>query len=127
MISGRTLARLRRVHLYLGVALAPLLLFFALSGAWQTLHLHKDSKDGSYQAPVVLSFLSEIHEHQRLGRTAGDAGFTALAVVAALGLMATTVLGILMAFRFEQRPALVWGLLVLGVVIPAGVLWLGAS
>ncbi|MBT3344533.1 MAG: hypothetical protein HN712_20350 [Gemmatimonadetes bacterium] len=119
MISGKTLARLRRLHLYLGVALAPLVLFFALTGMWQTLHLHENSKDGSYQAPRVLSVLSDVHEHQRAGNDAGrSSAFAAIVVLTSLGLMATTILGILMAFRFAQQTSLVWILLTAGVVIP---------
>lgn len=125
MISGKTLARLRRLHHYLGVLLAPLLLFFALSGAWQTLHLHENSKDGSYQAPTVLSILSDIHEHQRVGSGNRSVAFTGFVLVAALGLMTTTILGILMAFRFAQEPTLIWVLLSLGVVLPLLLLWLG--
>ncbi len=92
MISGKTLARLRRLHLYLGVAIAPLVLFFALTGLSQTLHLHENSKGGSYQAPRVLSILSEVHEHQRIENGGQrSTGFAAIVVLTCLGLIITTV------------------------------------
>jgi hypothetical protein len=43
--------KLRALHLYLGCLFAPMLLFFAASGIWQTLGIH----------PRLLQRLSTIH------------------------------------------------------------------
>ena len=127
LITGKTLARLRRLHLYMGVPVAPLILFFALSGAWQTFGFHKDAKDGSYIAPTVLSVVSDVHEHQRAGSNAHrSTAFAVVALLAALGIVATTAIGILMAFRFAPKPLIVWGLLAVGVLLPAFLLWIGS-
>jgi len=40
-----------------------------------------------------------------------------------VGLSITTVLGILMAFKFT-RPWLVWSCLLLGVIVPCFLLWM---
>jgi len=45
--------KLRSMHLYLGCFFAPLLIFFALSGIWQTLSFHNWSR--------LLERLSTIH------------------------------------------------------------------
>ena len=39
---------IRTIHLYLGCLFAPLLIFFAISGASQTFLFHRAAKDGSY-------------------------------------------------------------------------------
>jgi hypothetical protein len=56
---------LRDLHLYLGVFFAPLILFFATTGAIQVLGLHEASRDGRYTPPPVVEKLSEVHIHQR--------------------------------------------------------------
>ena len=38
--------RIARYHLYLGCFFAPLIIFYGLSGAWQTVNLHRSTKDG---------------------------------------------------------------------------------
>jgi hypothetical protein len=54
----------RRLHLYTGVFIAPALLFFALTGALQTLSLHEGSAGSSYQAPSWIATLAQIHKNQ---------------------------------------------------------------
>ena len=127
LITGKTLARLRRLHLYMGVPIAPLILFFALSGAWQTFGFHRNAKDGSYTAPTVLSVVSDVYEHQRAGSNAHrSTAFAVVALLAALGIVATTAIGILMAFRLAPEPLIVWGLLAVGILLPAFLLWIGS-
>ena len=43
---------------------------------------------------------------------------------AALGLVTTTVLGVIMAYRFSQRPLVATISLLAGVVVPAVLLWI---
>lgn len=54
----------RQVHLYLGLFTAPAILFFAFSGALQTLGLNDRSPDGSYMPPHWISVLAQIHKKQ---------------------------------------------------------------
>ena len=56
---------MRNIHLYLGVFFAPLLMFFLISGTWQTFGLHEASKDGSYKPPAIIKSLSQVHKDQR--------------------------------------------------------------
>ena len=62
---------LMRTHRYLSCFIAPAMIFFAVSGAWQAFRLHEDRKDGSYKAPAALSVLSEVHKAEKLSKTTG--------------------------------------------------------
>ena len=111
---------LRQLHLYLGVLFAPLLIFFAATGAWQLFGLHQNAKDGSYAAPAYLSAPAMIHKHAHLPGTTKTA-FTPLrwfSLAASIGLIATTALGLVMAFRFTAKTARVWACLAAGTLVP---------
>lgn len=115
---------LRRLHLYLGCLFAPALIFFAVSGSWQLYRLQDTKKDGSYVAPRPLQVLSAIHTDSHLpGKRANV--YTPLRtffVATAAGLVLTTMLGVMMAFRFSRSmiaPLLCLGA---GVAIPLVVL-----
>ena len=47
--------RLLRIHLYLSCFVAPAMLFFAVSGAWQAFRFQERKKDGSYRAPSLAA------------------------------------------------------------------------
>src|ERR1043166_1068136 len=54
------MTKLRTIHLYLGCTFAPMVLFFAISGFWQVLGLHKDGHSPSLHN--LSSFTpSEVH------------------------------------------------------------------
>lgn len=55
---------LRQSHLYIGIFIAPALLFFAFTGALQTLSLHEGSNGSSYKAPAWIATLAQIHKNQ---------------------------------------------------------------
>jgi hypothetical protein len=55
---------IRQVHLYIGTLFAPAIIFFALTGALQTVELH-ESKEGAKPA-VWIATVADIHKHQRL-------------------------------------------------------------
>ncbi len=65
-MKQQTLGALRRIHLYLGVFFAPMIMLFAFSGALQTFDLHK-TKDGA-KPPAWLSVLAAAHKDQSLPR-----------------------------------------------------------
>lgn len=120
---------LRRLHLYLGCVFAPLLLFFTMTGLLQSFGLHADQKNG-YTAPRVLKEISEIHLHQRIGqldseRPASSLSFRYTVAIMSLGLSATIVLGVWMAFQSLRRPGLVVACLLIGTLLPAMLLVLG--
>jgi hypothetical protein len=113
---------IRNIHLYLGCFFTPLLVLFLVTGCWQTYDLHQSSKlPGGYQSPQIIQSFSEIHINQRWAdqhsRPQPSVIFRYLVLLMSLGLAATTVLGIVMAFKYT-RPWAVWGCLFMGGSIP---------
>lgn len=118
---------MRNVHLYLGVFFAPLLLFFIITGCLQTFNLHEPSKSGGYVPPVIIKSLSQVHKNQRWvdAKMAPKPSvpFRYFIVLMSVGLLVTTILGIMMAFKYT-RPWLVWACLFMGIAIPIFLLWI---
>ena len=127
MLSGKSLAQIRRLHLYLGCVFAPMLILFALSGAWQTYGLHRSTKNPEvhpdpYEAPRLVQVLSAVHMHQKLVVMKGAPLPQALRIFVlamSIGLILTTLLGIVMAFKFMPNSWIVWLCLAVGAVLPA--------
>jgi hypothetical protein len=144
--SHAVLKFVRNTHLYLGIFLAPALLFFAFTGALQTFSLHETTQGSSYKPPAWIVTLGQIHKKQTSvvpGRkvkpdaaAAGAKGDRAPAgegaqakakshlplkiffLLVAFGLFTSTLSGIYMAYRFTRNKWVVTGLLVGGVVVP---------
>lgn len=116
--------KLRELHLYLGCLFAPVLIFFAVTGAWQLFALHRGRKDHSYTPPRAVVVLSEVHQFQHLSGTSSEASTPLrwFMLTAALGLVLTTILGITMAFKFGRSRSWVLSCLVAGIVIPIALL-----
>ena len=133
--------RLRQIHLYLGCLFAPVLIFFAVTGAWQLFGLHRGTKDG-YRPPQVVSLLSEIHKFQHFPVTSTnpdtssnprprpfqtsynieDTPLRYFILAASVGLVVSTILGIIMAFRFGRSRISAILCLLAGVVVPVIIL-----
>jgi hypothetical protein len=64
--SHTVLKYIRLVHLYLGVFLAPALLFFAFTGALQTFSLHEITRGSNYKPPAWAVTLGQIHKKQTM-------------------------------------------------------------
>ncbi|NYF51250.1 PepSY domain-containing protein [Tunturiibacter gelidoferens] len=65
MSSSHTLLKYTKlVHLYLGVFIAPALLFFAFTGALQTFSLHETARGSSYKPPAWAVTLGQVHKKQ---------------------------------------------------------------
>ncbi len=103
-----------------------MLILFAVSGAWQLFNYHKTKKDGSYVAPAALVAVSAVHMDSHLPGTPGRSPtpLRYFMVATALGLVTTTILGIVMAYRFSRRPMVATVCLLLGIAIPGGILWI---
>jgi ABC-type nitrate/sulfonate/bicarbonate transport system permease component len=113
----------REIHLYLGCLFAPILIFFAVTGAWQLYRWNDNTKNG-YVAPKPLKMLSAMHKDQHLPGTKYSA-YTPLRsfmFLSAAGLVLTTVLGIFMAFRCAGSVLTPLLCLVAGVVIPVAII-----
>lgn len=108
---------LRRIHLYLGCAFAPLISFFAISGIWQTFYLHRG--DSNHRPPWIFELLSTLHMSRGLksGGNLSSSSTRWLIVAMAVSLLVTMVLGIIMAFRFG-RARLALLSLAAGIVVP---------
>lgn len=119
--------RIRQIHLYLGVFFAPLFIFFAISGALQTFRLQESPKGSTYSPPGWIVRFAEVHKNQRPVQDRSVAPSVPLKwflVLMSLGLIASSILGIYMAFKNKIDWRIVCGLIALGVVIPVAMLYL---
>jgi hypothetical protein len=107
---------LRRVHLYLGSFFAPMLLFFALSGVWQEFGLQRY---GSW-----IKYLSAIHTGARLKSSMHSPSSIFLqgfVVLMGLSLIATIILGLVLAFKYGRGPVTL-GCLAAGILLPVAII-----
>ncbi len=141
---GLRLAALRRFHLWVGMFIAPSVLFFAFTGSLQLFSLHE--AHGGYEPPAVIEALAKTHKDQVFavdkpeagepGEAGADDGHrhhdeapkaTTLALkwfflTVAAGLIVSTCLGLWMAL-VAGRDRRVAGLLLLaGAVVPVALL-----
>jgi hypothetical protein len=54
----------RKIHAYIGVFIAPAVLFFSFTGALQTFNLHETTQGSSYTPPKWLVALGQLHKKQ---------------------------------------------------------------
>ena len=115
--------------MYLGCFFAPLLLFYVLTGWYQTVY-HERLKSPS-EAETILQHLREIHVDQiyptdrEVRHPSSPKLFQGLVVLMAVALVTTVILGVVLAFRSMRKAWPVWASLGLGVVVPVLLLWLG--
>jgi len=62
--SHALLRFVRQLHLYIGVFIAPALIFFAVTGALQTFGLHESHPGSQYKPPQWIATLAQIHKKQ---------------------------------------------------------------
>ena len=140
-----SLQLIRKIHLWLGVFFAPSLLFFALTGGAMTFRL-QEKLPGGGEAPAWLATAGRIHMSESLEpkppRVAPPSAVSAqptlregatapvvrkppsfamkvFVVFMVLGIVSTTILGVVMAFRFRRDKRLLWALLAVGTALPA--------
>ena len=116
---------MRRYHLLLGCFFAPALLFFTVSGIFQTLRLHKDVKDGP-QAAEIFKVLAKIHKDQKLPDATNPTwplqGFVLLMSAA---FIFSTGVGLALAFKYFRPRWVVWAMLAAGGIMPVALLMIG--
>lgn len=112
--------RLRQIHLYLGCFFTPSLIFFLVTGAWQAFGFHRTLKGGSYVAPAWMEELSRIHMNAKYLQPGVpfDTPFTYFMLIMCIGVISTSILGVIMAFKMERGTPAVWGCLAAGVALP---------
>ncbi len=143
-MKAETMRRVRRIHHYVGLFFAPAIIFFAFSGALQTVGLHE--REGSGPPPAAwIVWMASVHQHQTTpnagtrsheheheagadaGETSGHASaeekqsFIALRLfilLLAIGLILSSSLGVVIALtnRTSRRTSLV--LLASGTILP---------
>jgi hypothetical protein len=125
-MSTRLMKFLRTLHLYLGCLFAPILIFFAVTGAWQLFNWHESKKDRSYTAPPALAALSFMHKDAHIPGTPGrqPTPLRYFMLAAAAGLVATTGIGVALAYRLSRRPIVATVCLLAGIALPAVLLWI---
>jgi hypothetical protein len=108
--APNTMQKLRSIHLDLGCIFAPLLLFFVISGVWQTLGLRSH----------LLDRLSTIHTSHMLKSNDGMSsyGLRFFVLMMTLSFIITTVLGIAMAVKFGRNRRAAYYCLAAGVALP---------
>jgi hypothetical protein len=140
---------IRQLHAYIGLFVAPSVLFFALTGALQLFDLHE--AHGDYRPFPLVEKLSSVHKgqvfafgdhhaepapgsqiHQPAADTAGggqedeDKLSTVLLrcffLLVALCLVLSTALGLWMGLTQMRRKRIAWVLLAAGTLIPLGLL-----
>jgi hypothetical protein len=140
---------LRLVHRYMGLLFSPAILFFAFTGALQTFNLHSPNKSTGYVPPAWVVEMAQIHKKQTIGMpkeksraTQAEPGSSdpgtekkaakprhstlplkCFVLIMSLGLMATTFLGIFMAFRFKGNRRIIWGMLTAGTLLPIAMMF----
>jgi hypothetical protein len=151
-LNHHVLKTLRTIHLYLGVFIAPMLLFFAVTGGLQSFSLHESTRGSNYTPPTWLASAAQFHKKQttvmpqRKRPPSEAAAATAPAQAApptertpapkpnlvpmkaffalvALGLATSVSSGLYMAWRYSRKPALFGIFLGAGVLLPL-LLWL---
>jgi len=120
---------IRQIHMYVGCAFAPLLVFFIATGLLQTFDLHEARKDGSYSPPAWAAAAASVHMHQRLPPTdrrnaPSRIPMRALVAVTCVGLLTTVSLGVVLAWRMLHYRRGVLAAIALGTLIPLGVVFL---
>ena len=120
---------LRRLHTYLGVFFAPLLLFYVATGWYQSV---TEQRNKGLGAPGDwISNLTTVHVDQiyptALAERYSPRMFRILIVAMSISLIVTIALGIFLAFRTHRRQWPIWLSLGLGIVVPVLLLWIGQS
>jgi hypothetical protein len=136
------MSSIRLWHSYIGILIAPSVIFFALTGALQIFNLHESH--GTYTPPALIEKLSSMHkdqvferkhhnkheaeskndqqppppqEHEE-GPTLGTMLLKWFFLFVALALTSSTVLGLWIGLTHIQRKRTGGWLLLAGVVLP---------
>jgi hypothetical protein len=124
--SQRTL---RRWHLYLGCFFAPMLLFYILTGWYQS--VNPDRLKSPADAETILQKFRAVHtdliypsEHEFKNPSTPKL-YRVLIITMSIAATATILLGIILAFKSNRQMWPVWLSLGLGILAPILFLWLG--
>jgi hypothetical protein len=79
---------------------------------------------GGYKAPRALTVLSQIHKEAHIPPTdfKNPAPLRYFMFAAAIGLISSTIIGVIMAYRFSRQPIVATVCLAIGIITPAALL-----
>jgi hypothetical protein len=129
--QGVAMKVLRKLHLLLGVFFTPMLLFFVVSGWYQT--FDTDRLKSPSEAESLVQRLRVIHTDQiyptnhEVRRPSSPRLFKLLVGLMSAAVVVTTVLGLILAFKFSRSLATVCICLLAGLAMPIVLLWLGQA
>ena len=135
------MSSIRTWHTYIGILIAPSVLFFAFTGALQIFNLHE--AHGRYEPPPLIEKLSRLHKDQVFAREEheedrskgagtqeppkaesedqprlGTVLLKWFCLLVAVGLSISTLLGLWMGLMQIRRKRTGWWLLAAGIVAP---------
>jgi len=119
--------QLRKLHTYLGVFFAPLLLFFVASGLYQV--IDRDRLKDPSEAESLIQKMRVVHTDQIYPKTGARkqrsaTAFRTITVVMSAAIAITTILGLVIAIRSLRPRWMLWAMLGGGFVVPVLILWL---
>jgi hypothetical protein len=139
-----SMTTIRTWHFYIGMLIAPSVLFFSITGALQLFSLHE--AHGNYTPPMIIEKLSSVHQDQVFapGHHHPDAKPPGAAAapaddddkmktstlilkiyffwIVAGGLIVSTLLGLWIGLTHPVRKRAAWILVGLGTIIPIALL-----
>ncbi len=148
MSTASILKAVRLTHHYLGVFIAPAILFFSFTGFLQTFSLHETLRGRDYKPPAIFEKLGNIHKKATLpgpprpqgppppkaeGPKPGGPPAAPKATppptsfhwpekiffgIVAIGLFTSTLTGLFMAWKYTRRKIVIVALLIAGTVLP---------
>jgi len=127
--------KLRQFHFYLGIFFAPLIFFFALSGTLQVFKLHESYRAVPGQQGDWVAWFGSFHKEQawiepRVAKPRPDGApppkkdngwdkpMKWLVALCGVSLMASTLLGLFIAYTLPGRRKALWLTLAAGVLVP---------
>jgi hypothetical protein len=119
--------RIRQWHSLLGVFFTPMLLLFVGTGWYQTFDPERLKTPS--EAETVVQKLRVVHTDQfypttGVGRPASPRKFKLLVGAMSAAVVATMLLGLVLAFRFARDWRVPAAAFFLGVAVPVALLWL---
>lgn len=122
---------IRKAHLYLGCFFTPMLLFYILTGWYQTVNnerLKSPSEATSFLQKVRTVHVDQIYPGENeFDQPSNPKMFQVLVILMSLAATATIALGVFLAFKTIRPKWALWATLAGGVLIPLLMLRMGQS
>jgi len=121
----------RKAHLYLGCFFTPMLLFYILTGWYQTVNterLKSPSEATSFLQKVRTVHVDQIYPGENeFDKPSNPKMFQFLVILMSLAGTVTIALGVFLAFKTIRPKWALWATLAGGVLLPMLMLWIGQS